>query len=252
MNVFDAVRDDARTGSRPLIAVTTYSEPARWGVWNRPAVIVPHQYLDAVDAAGGAPLLLPPQYSGVDMLDLAGGLIIVGGPDVSPAMYDELAHPTVRHTDPRRDAHELRLARAALERDLPVLAICRGAQLINVALGGSLHQHLPDINGTERHRPGPGTFGRIGVDIVPDTLTATILGERLSVPCYHHQALNRVAPGLVVTARAVDGTVEAVESPHHSWVVGVQWHPEEDLSDNRLFEALVQAAIAPHRPTVTH
>jgi putative glutamine amidotransferase len=131
--------------------------------------------------------------------------------------------------------------RAALHRDLPLLAICRGLQILNVALGGSLHQHLPDLTGDERHQPEPGVFGAVEVGIEPGTRTAGLIGARLRVSCHHHQALARLAPGLQVTGRADDGTVEAVEVPGQAFAIGVQWHPEEDSADGRLFAALVEA-----------
>lgn len=228
--------------ARPRIGLTTYLEVARWGVWQRPAALVPQVYLDGVARAGGVPLLLPPVGTDLSVLDVVDGLVVIGGADVDPGWYGAEPHPTTRDTRPERDRHELRLLEAALERGLPVLGVCRGAQVLNVALGGSLHQHLPEVTGHEQHRPEPGVFGSSRVRTEPGTQAARILGEETTVPCYHHQALDRVADPLRVTARADDGTVEAVELPGPGWVLGVQWHPEENPADLRLFEAHVQAA----------
>jgi anthranilate synthase component 2/putative glutamine amidotransferase len=140
-----------------------------------------------------------------------------------------------------RDEWEIALTRAALRRDLPLLAICRGLQVLNVALGGSLHQHLPEVTGHEGHQPAPGVFGAVDVNTEPGTRTAGLTGPRVRVSCHHHQALARLAPGLKVTGQADDGTVEAVEVPGRAFAVGVQWHPEESSQDVRLFAALVEA-----------
>lgn len=230
--------------ARPRIGLTTYLEVARWGVWERPAALVPQVYLDAVVAAGGAPLLLPPIATDVSVLDVLDGLVVIGGADVDPGSYDAEPHPATRDTRPGRDSHELDLLHAAIARDLPVLGVCRGAQVLNVALGGTLVQHLPDVTGHEEHRPQPGVFGASRVTTEPDSLAARILGAETKVPCYHHQALDRIPEALCITARAEDGTVEAVEMSGSGWVLGVQWHPEENPDDIRLFEAHVQAARA--------
>ncbi len=226
----------------PRIAVTAYLEVVRWGAWERAAAIVPRVYLDAVVRAGGTPILLPPVRSDVSVLDLFDALVLIGGPDIEPASYGKRPHPTVVRTRPQRDAHETALVHAALERDLPLLGVCRGAQVLNVALGGTLQQHLPNVIGHERHQPAPGVFGSSVVRIESGSLLADILGELTEVPCYHHQALAEVADGLRVVARAADGTIEAVELPDRRWALGVQWHPEENAEDNRLFDALVDAA----------
>lgn len=232
----------ASNDSRSRIGITTYLEPATWGIWQREAALLPRAYLDGVVAAGGVPLLLPPVGTDPSVLDVLDGLIVSGGCDVDPASYDATPHPETVGTRPGRDEHERVLIQGALDRDLPLLAICRGLQMLNVTLGGSLHQHLPDVVAHDAHRPESAVFGTTEVKVEPDTLTARILGERTGVRCYHHQAIDVVAPSLTVTARAGDGTVEAAEAQDHDFVLGVQSHPEENLDDLRLFAALIAAA----------
>jgi gamma-glutamyl-gamma-aminobutyrate hydrolase PuuD len=228
---------------RPRIGITTYLEPTIWGVWERDAALLPRVYLDAVVAAGGVPLLLPPVGTDAAVLDVLDGLIVAGGCDVDPSSYDATPHPETVDTRPGRDEHEKVLIRGALDRDLPLLAICRGLQMLNVTLGGTLQQHLPDVVAHDEHRPSPAVFGTTEVKVEPDTLTGRLFGERTSVHCYHHQAIDVVAPGLRVTARAGDGTVEAAEVDGHDFAIGVQWHPEENPDDLRLFTALTAAAL---------
>ena len=175
------------------------------------------------------------------VLDLLDGLIVAGGCDVDPASYDATPHPETVDTRPGRDEHERTLIQGALDRDLPLLAICRGLQMLNVTLGGTLHQHLPDVITHDEHRPSPAVFGTTEVKLEPDSLAGRILGDRAGVRCYHHQAIDVLAPGLTVTARAGDGTVEAVEVDGHAFALGVQWHPEENPDDLRLFTALIAA-----------
>jgi gamma-glutamyl-gamma-aminobutyrate hydrolase PuuD len=235
----------ASSGSRPLIGLTTYQERARCLVWDTDFALLPHSYVDAVARAGGVPVLLPPVEQGADeVIASLDGLVLSGGADIDPSRYGEQPHPATRGTRPGRDEWEVRLLGRALERDLPVLCVCRGAQLLNVALGGSLKQHLPDAVGHEGHRPRPAVFGSTRVTLREGSRVADILGTERDVPCYHHQALDRFAPGLDIVGWAEDGTAEAVELPGHRFVLGVQWHPEEDKSDIRLFEALVAAAAA--------
>lgn len=229
-------------GRRPRIGVTTYLETASWGVWSRPAAIVPGVYLDAVIRSGGVPLLLPPVGTDESVIALLDGLLLIGGADLDPRLYDAESDPATSGTRPERDAHEVRLFREALDRRVPILGICRGAQLITAALGGTLHQHLPDLLGHEAHRPEPGVFGTTTVRTRPGTLADGILGPEAKVPCYHHQGLAEVATPLVDTAWADDGLVEAVELPGETWVLGVQWHPEENPDDLRLFEGLCKVA----------
>jgi gamma-glutamyl-gamma-aminobutyrate hydrolase PuuD len=230
-------------GRRPVIGLSTYSETARMLVWEREFAMLHASYIRAVHRAGGIAVLMPPQENGADeALSRVDGLVLAGGADVDPVRYGQA--PRERTSPPRalRDEWETALAQAALRRDLPLLAVCRGLQVLNVALGGSLHQHLPDLTGHERHQPGPGTFGVVEVRTEPGTRTAALLGPRVRALCYHHQALADLAPGIQVTGHAEDGTVEAAEVLGQTFAVGVQWHPEENSEDPRLFAELVAEA----------
>lgn len=228
---------------RPVIGVSAYSERAAWGVWDREAALLPQPYISMVHRSGGVPVLLPVLPDSEDaVLSAVDGLILAGGPDVDPASYGSSPHRTVNDTRPDRDDWEIRLLRAALAADLPVLGICRGAQVLNVALGGTLQQHLPETVGHDGHRPAPAVFGRAAVRLRAGSRLAGLLGEHVDVPCYHHQSLGTVAKGLDVAGHAGDATVEAVELPGRSFALGVQWHPEEDPDDLRLFTALARAA----------
>ena len=226
-----------------------YRQTTSWWSWERDAALVPGAYLDVVEAAGGEALLLPPGGEGapvdVDryrrLVARLDGLVLIGGGDLDAARYG--ARPDGRNggTSRRRDELELGLAAAALARGLPVLAICRGMQVLNVSLGGDLVQQLPDLVGATSHQPRPGAFGPITVVTEEGSTVRRLFGERTDVLCSHHQAIDRMGEGLVVTARSEDGVAEAVELPGRPFVVGVQWHPEE-TGDARLFEALVAAA----------
>lgn len=228
----------------PRIGLPTYVEQAKWGVWDRRVALLPVSYVDAVASAGAVPVLLPPvdaagaAASAIDGLD---GLLLTGGADVDPAVYGAEAEPKTRGLRPDRDRWEAALLRAALARDLPVLAVCRGAQMLDVALGGTLHQHVPDVVGHEGHMAEVGQYGPIHVKLHPGSRLAGILGDEADVRCHHHQAIDRLGEGLEVSATTDDGLVEAVEAPGHRFVVGVQWHPEV-TDDRRLFDALVAAA----------
>ncbi len=227
---------------RPIIAITCYQAPARWGFWNLPAALVPLGYVEAVSASGGRPVLLPPVLDGIEeTLALADGLIFAGGPDIEPARYDAPAAEESAPLSPERDAAELALLTAALGADLPVLGICRGMQLLNVAYGGSLAQHLPDVVGHDGHRTQPGAFDLHAVDIDPASRVGSILGSHAVVSSGHHQGIEAVGAGLQATAWAEDGSVEAVEDGARTFVIGVLWHPEEG-EDRRLFAELVRAA----------
>jgi gamma-glutamyl-gamma-aminobutyrate hydrolase PuuD len=240
------------TVPRPVVGISTYREHARWGPWEQPAALLPQTYVDGVARAGGVPVLLPlaaPLAEAGATADAATGaiaaldaLLLSGGADVDPAHYGEPAHPHTR-TLPERDDWEFALLRAALASGLPVLAVCRGMQLLNVACGGTLHQHLPDVGGHLQHRPAHGVFGSTDVQITPDSRLAGILGPTSTVACHHHQAVDVLGAGLGPVAwAAADRTVEAIEHAGHEFVVGVQWHPEESAADDRLFAALVRAA----------
>jgi gamma-glutamyl-gamma-aminobutyrate hydrolase PuuD len=240
-----------RPGSarKPLIGVSTYREEAAWGIWSTTAAVLPYDYVSAVVDAGGVPLLLPPMGGeigqGTENADAAvsvlDGLLLSGGPDIDPGRYGADPHPRTADWRPERDRWELALLEAALERDLPVLGICRGAQLLNVARGGSLRQHVPEDAGHEGHRPEPAVYGTTTALLEPDALPGRLLGPSVEVPCYHHQSIGALGSGLTVTGRSADGTVEAVELAGREFVFGVQWHPEVG-EDPRLFEGLVAAA----------
>ena len=229
---------------RPVIGITTYAQDASWGVWQLPAALIPLDYVDAVERAGGRPILIPPSEDGVDeTLDLLDGIVFSGGADVDPALYGATAHPETDTPQARRDRGELALLQAALERDLPMLAVCRGVQLLNVARGGDLVQHLPETLGNDVHKQTPGTFVEHPVEVKEGTRLASMVGSSPEVTSHHHQGLGRVGEGLVPSAWAADGTLEGVEDPSRRFTVGVQWHPEAG-SDEALFENLVAEARA--------
>ncbi|MPZ85527.1 MAG: gamma-glutamyl-gamma-aminobutyrate hydrolase family protein [Actinophytocola sp.] len=236
----------ASNGSDPLIGISTYLEQTRFGVWDVPAAVLQRGYLDGVVAAGGTPVLLPPMgIWDAGLLSRVDGLVIAGGTDIDPSRYGARRRPVTGPARPDRDGAEWALIELALERGMPLLGVCRGMQLLNVVLGGTLHQHLPDEVGNTDHLPRPGTFGRVLVKVAPGSRLAGILGQQVDVHCHHHQSLDRLGAGLVPVAWAGDGTVEAVELTDR-FAVGVQWHPEEDgggdHADRRLFEALVGEA----------
>lgn len=228
--------------SRPVIGITTYAQEARWGVWQLPAALIPLDYVDAVERAGGRPVLIPPSEEGVEeTLDMLDGVVFSGGADVDPALYGADVHPETDAPQTRRDRGELALLSAALERDLPTLAVCRGAQLLNVARGGDLVQHLPETLGSDVHKQTPGTFVEHPVEVKEGTRLAAMVGTRSHVTSHHHQGLGRLGDGLVKTAWAEDGTLEGVEDPSMRFAVGVQWHPEAG-EDEALFASLVAEA----------
>jgi gamma-glutamyl-gamma-aminobutyrate hydrolase PuuD len=227
--------------SRPVVGITTYQETARWGVWNCPAVLVPADYVRHVSGAGAVPVLLPPLAGDVEVLDRLDGLVLAGGADVDPARYGADRSPRTGAAQPHRDDAELALLAAALERDLPVLAVCRGLQLLTVLRGGTLVQHLPDVVGTDAHVPEPGVYGDNHVRVAPGSRLAGLVGSDATWACHHHQAVDVLGEGLTAVAWADDGTVEAAELDGASFVVGVQGHPEVG-DDARLFSGLVQAA----------
>ena len=226
---------------KPRIALTSYLQDASWGVWNTTAAILPGSYVEAVVAAGATPILLPPLGTDESVLDLVDGLIVVGGPDVDPSLYGEPPHPATK-SQPLRDKHDSALIRAALERGLPLFTICRGAQLLNVVLGGTLIQHIPDVLPGSNSQPAPGVYGEAAFDTTPGSLIHHLLGDSATSPCYHHQALDVVPETLRVTARSADGLVQAVETTGAGWVLGVQFHPEHNPNDLRLFRGFVEAA----------
>jgi gamma-glutamyl-gamma-aminobutyrate hydrolase PuuD len=226
-----------------VIGITTYLVPAAWGAWNMEAALVPADYVRAVTAAGGAPVLVPPGASLLETLDLVDGLVFSGGSDLDPELYDAEAHPETNGVIRERDDFELELMRAALERDMPMLAICRGSQVLNVALGGDLEQHVPDRVGTHVHKEVNGVFADHDVEVLAGTRLASIIGDRHDVKSHHHQGFGRLGSGLREAARAPDGTVEALEDTTRRFALGVLWHPEAG-EDMALFRSLVAEAAA--------
>lgn len=231
-----------------MIGLTTYLEQAQTGVWDVRASFLPQVYFDAVNRSGGIAVLLPPQPVDANVaalvIDGLDGLIVTGGKDVDPARYGQEPHPSTDEPRRDRDAWEDALLTAAIDAQVPFLGICRGAQMLNVALGGTLHQHLPDVIGSTRYSLGGGMFGENEVGVEPASVLAGVLhgSESVGVKSYHHQAIDRLADGLVVSARSEDGVVQAIEVTGVPFGLAVQWHPEEDQDDIRLFEGLVQAA----------
>jgi putative glutamine amidotransferase len=234
-------RSDA---ARPVVGLTTYRELASWGVWQQRADVLQAEYADAVVAAGGVPVLLPPA-SGSDLsarivVARIDALVVAGGADVEPTRYGEEPHPATAGWREDRDAWELALLAAADEVGLPVLGVCRGMQLMAVAAGGILEQHVPDVVGHLEHSPGGDVFGRLTVRTAEGSRVRAAEGETVRAQCHHHQSV-REHPGFSATAWAPDATVEALEAPGDRFRVGVQWHPEMDR-DQTLFQALVAAA----------
>jgi putative glutamine amidotransferase len=230
---------------RPLVGVTSYAPAAvRWGPWHETAVIVPDSYVRALRRAGARPLIVPPdEPSAEQTLDLLDGVVFSGGTDVDPATYGAELAPSTDEPATERDRAELALLAAALARDMPVLAVCRGSQLLNVARGGDLVQHLPDQVGHEGHRPQPGTFADHDVEVKAESRLGGILGPRVPVKSHHHQGFGRLGRDLHPVAWADDGTVEAVEDASQRFALGVLWHPEEG-EDQALFDELVASASA--------
>jgi putative glutamine amidotransferase len=232
-----------RTSDAPRIGITTY------GRNDEGRFTIPAKYVDAVRRAGGLPLLLAPGEPRLsEWLEEVDALILTGGPDVDPLLYHGAQHAEVYGIDRERDASDLFLARHAVSSKMPTLCICRGTQVLNVALGGTLVEHVPDVVG-ERvlHRGKERAYTPHAVRIEPSSRLAEILGTTdVSPMSSHHQAIRDAAPGLEVVARAPDGIIEAVEMSSHPWLIAVQWHPEstaaEDPTEQRLFDALVAAA----------
>ncbi len=229
----------------PNVGVTCNVEVVKYGLWTEPAAMVPLTYVRAIARAGGRPLLIAPTPADLvdpsELLDLLDGVLITGGADIDPAAYGEQSHAETEPVTADRDAFELALVRAAVERDLPCLGVCRGMQVLNVAYGGALEQHLPDRLEHDIHRGDAGEFADHRVEVEPDSLAALAAGAtHVAVKSYHHQGVSRVGDGLRVSARAEgDGTVEAIEDARRRFLLGVLWHPEEDEAD-RLVGAFVR------------
>jgi putative glutamine amidotransferase len=238
--------------SRPLVGICAAVEQARFGAWDQPAVLLPRGYADCVQTAGGVALMLPPDDSVVDspgdMLDSLDALMLAGGRDLDPLTYGASPDPDLGEASPERDRFELALLSAALERDMPVLGVCRGMEMLNVACGGTLVQHLSGEM-LARHRHTPGVFADHEVRLEPQSLAARAAGvSTLAVRSHHHQAIGELGEGLLVSARCPeDGLVEAVELPSKRFALGVLWHPEEDTRSG-VIGALVRAASDVTRP----
>ncbi|HEY4004735.1 MAG TPA: gamma-glutamyl-gamma-aminobutyrate hydrolase family protein [Pseudonocardia sp.] len=234
------------TVSRPLIALTSYAESVSWGdVWRDvPAALLPWTYVDKVAEAGGAPVLLPPvPQAAADVVAKVDGLLLTGGPDIDPGRYGAPREPLTQPPQLARDATEFAALAAAQERGIPVLAICRGIQLLAAARGGTLFQHLPT------HAPAiPGRFEPHPVRIKPDSHLGAALGDNATLYCHHHQGVDRLGAGLIPTAWAQDGGIEGVEDPSAPFLVGIQAHPEEGGDTEALFTAFVRAATSPPGP----
>ncbi|SMX69451.1 gamma-glutamyl-gamma-aminobutyrate hydrolase family protein [Brevibacterium linens] len=241
----------ASNDSDPVIAISCYMQRAQWGVWDTEAALIPGDYVRMVAASGGIPVLLPPHGMTPAILDRVDGLLLAGGADVGAEEYGQDPHEaTVSH--PFRDSSEMMLLAAARQRSLPVLGICRGMQVVNVADGGTLIQHLPESLGHTDYQPAPGVYGEVTVTTEAGSLAREILGEATIAPCYHHQGIDRLGAGLRATGRSPEGLVETIEPDpavnqtgdpaDGGWLFAVQWHPEHDPDDDRVVRALVQAA----------
>ena len=227
---------------RPVVGITSYAQEASWGVWHVPAALVPLAYVDAVERAGGRAVVIPPAEEDVEeTLDVLDAVIFSGGSDLDPATYGQEPHPETNGVIEARDQAELAMLEAALARDMPVLAVCRGSQVLNVALGGDLVQHLPDVVGHDDHKHTPGAYADHDVTLDAETRLGRLLGGHAPVKSHHHQGFGRLGSGLQESAFAEDGTVEAVDDPSRRFALGVLWHPEAG-EDMRLFEALVEEA----------
>ena len=234
--------------TKPRVGLTTYRTHGQMTIYDTELAVLPAQYVAGVERAGGLAVLLPPQAITADdagaLLDGLDALIVTGGADINPQRYGQDLGEHTQASENLRDEFEEALLSVALARKMPVLGICRGAQMLNVHLGGTLHQHLPDVLGHDRYRVGDGVFHPEDMSVEPESLLYTLLGGDKTVagPVYHHQGINSVADRLVVTARGFDGQVQAVEIKDYPFGLAVQWHPEENLDDVRIFQGLLAAA----------
>jgi gamma-glutamyl-gamma-aminobutyrate hydrolase PuuD len=227
---------------RPVVGISCYVERARWTVWDEPAALLPMTYVNAVDDAGGRPVIVPPTTNGIEeLLNAIDGVVFAGGADIDPDAYGAERHPETTETRPERDRFEWRLAEEALARGVPFLGICRGMQLLNVVRGGDLDQHLPQADDDRTHKRAPGVFARHEIEIASESLLCSIVGERTLVASHHHQAPQAIGRGLRRVAWGPDGVTEGIEDPDARLTLGVLWHPEQ-AQDRGLFEALVERA----------
>jgi putative glutamine amidotransferase len=225
--------------SRPVVGIAGYRARARWDIWDTDATVIQQSFVAGVADAGGRALVLPPDEVDADVISRLDGLLLPGGADIDPELYGQRRHPSTEEPSRDRDAGELLLLRAALDRNLPVLGVCRGLQLLAVVYGGTLHQHLPDVLGHDGHCPMTDTPVEHDVEFADASLAASVYGRRAVVLSHHHQAVAD-AGGLLVTGRSADGSAEAAEDPGRRFVLGVQWHPEIS-ADKALFAAFVAA-----------
>lgn len=237
------------SAGRPVIGLTTYREQARWGVWDTTADLLPTVYARGIEAAGGVPVLLPPtgpeEAAAAAVVARLDAVVVSGGADVAPARYDAEPHQATTAWREDRDAWEIAVLEAAGRAGIPALGVCRGMQVMAVASGGSLVQHLPDLVGHQEHNPGGDRFGSTSVRVEQGSRLASLVGDHLDVHCHHHQAVAE-HPGFAPVAWAGDGTLEAMELPGARFCVAVQWHPEMAV-DAGLFAGLVRAARHPPR-----
>jgi putative glutamine amidotransferase len=239
---------DSEVRPRPIIGLPTYVEQTRFGAWDVESSVLPHTYVRMVELAGGIPVLLPPAGTArAELVDRLDGLMLTGGADVDPARYGAAPDACLGPVKPDRDESEFGLFTLARAAGLPILAVCRGLQVANIALGGTLIQHLPDVLGHADHSGTPGGFHPNRVSTVAGSRVAAIAGLEVKVNCHHHQAIDVLAAGLVATAHAADGTIEAAEAVDGTFLLGVQWHPEVDATDYRLVRAVVEAAAGYRR-----
>ena len=234
----------------PVIGITTYRQQAKTGVWDVDAAFLHSGYIESVSRAGGIAILLPPQPASTEIadrvLDGVDGLVFAGGRDVNPERYDQESGEHTDQPDLRRDDWEFTLVDAALRRGLPVLFICRGAQVLNVFRGGTLFQHLPDVIGKNDYQRGEARLTEMELRVSPGSTLESIVGATVTGMVYHHQAIDAVGTGLTVTARSKDNVIEAIEIDDYPFGVAVQWHPEvTSEKDGRLFDALITAARTP-------
>lgn len=233
---------NASTSRRPVIGVCARAAKVNWLNFDLDATLVPQAYVDLLDSAGCMPVMLPLLPGVEQLIDRVDGLLLPGGGDLDPALYGATPHPKTGGVSQATDAAELALLKRALSTRLPFFGICRGLQVLNVLRGGTLHQYLPDLIGDNGHQPKPGSFGKQRLKLQPGSNIARIYGgETTEVPCFHHQAIDQLGNGLVATAEAQDGIIEAIEAVDHPFAVAVQWHADQ-IADERPFAALAEAA----------